>query len=117
MNDETEKQERFDSLQHRLTEQWKAIGSLPSGLEQAMVVVPSINVDIDVPGLVLQSYEERFLFLLLLLRKPRMRIVYVTSQPIHPSVVDYYLSLLPGVAVSRDCATQPTVPLKLHFHQ
>jgi len=101
MNDETEKQERFDSLQHRLTEQWKAIGSLPSGLEQAMVVVPSINVDIDVPGLVLQSYEERFLFLLLLLRKPRMRIVYVTSQPIHPSVVDYYLSLLPGVAVSH----------------
>src|SRR5207244_3167140 len=52
-------------------------------------------------GLTLQSYEERFLFLLLLLRKPRMRIIYVTSQPILPTVIDYYLGLLPGVIGSH----------------
>ena len=37
------------------------------------------------------------LFLLLLLRQPRARLVYVTSQAIHPDVIDYYLDLLPGV--------------------
>ena len=31
-----------------------------------------------------QALEERFLFLLLLLRQPRLRMVYVTSQPINP---------------------------------
>ena len=49
----------------------------------------------------MQAYEERFLFLLLLLRQPRAGLVYVTSQPIHPSVVDYYLDLLPGVIPSH----------------
>jgi hypothetical protein len=44
-----------------------------------------------------QAYEERFLFLLLLLRQPRARLIYVTSQAIHPDIVDYYLDLLPGV--------------------
>ena len=44
-----------------------------------------------------QALEERFLFFLLLLRQPRLRMVYVTSQPINPQIVDYYLSLLPGV--------------------
>ena len=31
-----------------------------------------------------QAMEERFLFLLLLLRQPRLRMVYVTSMPINP---------------------------------
>ena len=35
--------------------------------------------------------------LLLLLRKPRARMVYCTSQLIGPNLVDYYLGLLPGV--------------------
>jgi hypothetical protein len=48
-----------------------------------------------------RPYEERFLFLMLLLRQPRARVVYVTSEPIHPTIVDYYLSLLPGVIPSH----------------
>ena len=48
-----------------------------------------------------QALEERFLFFLLLLRQPRLRMVYVTSQPIDPRVVEYYLSLLPGVIPSH----------------
>ena len=53
------------------------------------------------PRRLLQAYEERFLFLLLLLRQPRARLIYVTSQAIHPSVIDYYLDLLPGVIPSH----------------
>ena len=48
-----------------------------------------------------QALEERLLFLLLLLRQPRLRMVYVTSQPIDPLIVEYYLSLLPGVIPSH----------------
>ena len=48
-----------------------------------------------------QAYEERFLFLLLLLRQPRLRMVYVTSMPIAPEIVEYYLALLPGVIPSH----------------
>ena len=45
--------------------------------------------------------EERFLFLLLLLRQPRLRMIYVTSLPIAPEIVEYYLALLPGVIPSH----------------
>ena len=34
------------------------------------------------------------------LRQPLARMIYVTSEPIHPSVVDYYLSLVPDVPQS-----------------
>ena len=37
------------------------------------------------------------LCLLLLLRMPRTRVIYVTSTPISESIIDYYLHLLPGV--------------------
>jgi hypothetical protein len=53
------------------------------------------------PAAVVQAYEERFLFLLLLLRQPNAKLVYVTSQTIHPSIIDYYLGLLPGIIPSH----------------
>ena len=59
----------------------------------------------------MQPYEERYLFLLLLLRQPRARLIYVTSQPILPSVVDYYLELLPGVIPSHARPRLFTVPV------
>src|SRR4029077_19244622 len=60
-----------------------------------------MSVDVAVTGLEAQGYEERFLFLLLLLAQPRARMIYVTSQAIHPSVVEYYLDLLSGVIPSH----------------
>ena len=48
-----------------------------------------------------QAIEERFLFLLMLLRQPRLRMIYVTSMPIAPEIVEYYLALLPGVIPSH----------------
>lgn len=91
---------RFDELQRQLLPQWRRIGSI-NDLPQTMVVVPSLSLDFDVPSTVMQAYEERLLFLLLLLRKPRARIVYVTSQPVQPEILEYYLGLLPGVVTTH----------------
>lgn len=101
--DEDEAQSRFAELQRRLTAIWETIDDLDeqSG-EHTTVVVPSLTVDFAaLQGSVLQAYEERFLFLLLLLRQPKARLIYVTSQPIHSNVVDYYLGMLPGVIMSH----------------
>ena len=66
------------------------------------VVVPSLSgVVPPLDSTQRQAYEERYLFLLFLLRQPSAEIVYVTSEPIQPSVVDYYLGLLPGVVPSQ----------------
>ena len=46
-------------------------------------------------------YEERLLFLLLLLRRPRVKVVYLTSMPVEEAVVDYYLGFLPDPAGAR----------------
>lgn len=91
---------RFDELQTKLVDLWKYIQSMNQS-EQTIVVVPSMSIDSDLTGSELQAYEERFLFLLLLLRQPRARLIYVTSQAINPSIIDYYLDLLPGVISSH----------------
>ena len=66
---------------------------------RTVVVVPSLSLDI---GELLKltgtlHYEERMLCLLMLLQLPATRVVYVTSEPIHPTIIDYYLHLLPGI--------------------
>ena len=91
---------RFDALQRKLVPLWKSIQTFTQD-PQTIVVVPSITIDSTIRGARQQAYEERFLFLLLLLRQPRARLIYVTSQAIHPDVVDYYLDLLPGVLASH----------------
>ena len=87
---------RFETLQQKLVPLWRSIQQFSKD-PQTIVVVPSMNVDSAIQGVSQQAYEERYLFLLLLLRQPRARLIYVTSQAIHPDVVDYYLDLLPGV--------------------
>ena len=87
---------QFDSLQKKLVPLWRSIESFNQE-EQTIVVVPSMSIDMDITGLEVQAYEERFLFLLLLLTQPRARLIYLTSQAIHPSVIEYYLDLLPGI--------------------
>jgi hypothetical protein len=79
---------------------WKSIQSFSQD-EQTIVVVPSLTIDFECSSSELQAYEERFLFLLLLLRQPRARLIYVTSQMIQPNIIDYYLDLLPGVIASH----------------
>ena len=93
-------EDQFDQLQKKLVPLWKSIERFNQD-PQTIVVVPSMSIDAIGSGAVMQAYEERFLFLLLLLRQPRARLIYVTSQFILPSVIDYYLDLLPGVIPSH----------------
>ncbi|KAL7438627.1 hypothetical protein ACHAXM_007429 [Skeletonema potamos] len=63
---------------------------------KTVVVVPSI--DLDKKELTrmcadIEFYEERQLFHLLMAGDPSVRIIYLTSRPVHESVVKYYLSL------------------------
>ena len=98
---EEERYERFDALQARMPEVWDAMRL--NHEDESVVVVPSITLDraVAASGSLTQAYEERFLFLLVLLRQPRLRMVYVTSMPIAPEIVEYYLSLLSGVIPSH----------------
>ena len=93
-------QAAYDALQAKLIPLWKSIERLNTD-EQTIVVVPSAHIDIELPASLLQAYEERYLFLLFLLRQPRARMIYVTGQAIHPDIIDYYLDLIPGVVRSH----------------
>jgi len=67
------------------------------------LVVPSISFPVaELQKIVaVQHYEERMLFLLLLLRGPNVRIVYVTSSVVDPAIIDYYLRFLPDPGAAR----------------
>jgi len=93
---------QFAELQRKLVPLWEAVGS-GKPAPHTIVVVPSLSYDSSVLGRLdgLQQYEERFLILLMLLRNPAARLIYVTSEPILLNVVDYYLHLLPGVIPSQ----------------
>ncbi|WP_412068614.1 peptide ligase PGM1-related protein [Rubrivirga sp. IMCC43871] len=66
---------------------------------RTVVVVPSLTMPPDELAKIdgVHHYEERMLFTLMLLRLPHTRLVFVTSQPVAPGIVDYYLHLLPGI--------------------
>jgi len=93
-----EKSEQFQKLQTGLVEMYKRI--FPDPLAQRTVVVlPSLTLAqselAKIDGA--HHYEERMLCLLMLLRLPRTKLVYLSSQPIPASVIDYFLHLLPGI--------------------
>ena len=94
--------ERFAALQRRLAPLVTHVFP-DKHAEQTVVVIPSMSLPTEellkLTGA--NQYEERLLCLLMLLRQPRTHIVYVTSQPIAPSVIDYYLHLLPGIPFSH----------------
>ena len=96
--------EKFEILQRKLAPMWQDIGRQDPGgpIEKANtpVIVPSLTVDVEQPIIQQQAYEERFLFLIFLLKQPQIRLIYVTSLPVNPNIVDYYLDLLPGVVAS-----------------
>jgi hypothetical protein len=92
----------FDRLQSRMAAVWDAI--LLDYDDESVVVVPSMSLDRTAgggTGTMMQAYEERFLFMLVLLRQPNLRMIYVTSMPIAPEIIEYYLGLLPGVIPSH----------------
>jgi hypothetical protein len=112
--------EAFHRHQTRMPDLYRALATDPR-TPQVVVIIPSLSMDprelAKVSGV--YHYEERMLVNLMLLRQPRTRLVYVTSQRLDPTVVDYYLALLSGVprshAVARlvmlDCNDSSTLPL------
>src|SRR3712207_5522086 len=89
---------RFARIQERLAPLAQRIISDPRA-PQTVVVVPSLTLDAEELAKIsgVHHYEERLLCMLMLLRMPRTRLVFVTSQPIPTAIVDYFLHLLPGV--------------------
>src|SRR4051794_4309412 len=108
---EDERYQRFDRLQERMDQVWEAMRLNHD--DESVVVIPSITLDRAVAssGTSTQAMEERFLFLLMLLRQPRLRMVYVTSLPIAPEIIEYYLALLPGVIPSHARSRLSLVPV------
>lgn len=100
MSLDVDDQAAYDALQRKLIPLWRSIERFNTD-EQTIVVVPSAEVDIELTAAEMQAYEERYLFLLLLLRQPRARMIYLTGQAIHPDIIDYYLDLMPGVISSH----------------
>lgn len=88
----------FGDVQRKLAPLWRSLQASDE-VPHTVVVVPSVSLDsVMVEQLsTVQPSEERFLILLMLLRQPQARLVYVTSEPIAPDIVDYYLHLMPGV--------------------
>ncbi|MBW3602677.1 MAG: hypothetical protein KY434_08265 [Actinobacteria bacterium] len=103
----------FASLQDRFVRRWR--GRDPLEVDGGtLVVLPSLTFPPaelrKISGI--EHYEERLLYLVLQLALPRRRIVYLTSRPMDPAVVDYHLSLLadPGDARRRLGLVSPGAP-------
>ena len=99
---DTDIPDTFRALQAQLRQRWQEIEEFDLG-DYDILVLPSHSIDqrelLKIPGN--HHYEERLLFSLIRLWNPRTRLVYITSQPLHPIVVDYYLQLLPGIPFSH----------------
>lgn len=88
----------FKRLQENFAPQFEAV--FPHNhAEKTVVVIPSLTLDQDIFAKIKGHvyYEERMLCMMLLLRMPRTRLVFVSSVPVDPVIVDYYLHLLPGI--------------------
>ncbi|MEW6277946.1 MAG: peptide ligase PGM1-related protein [Candidatus Eremiobacterota bacterium] len=97
-----EEERRFQELYATLPQLWANLQS-DGHVDQTVVVVPSMTLDpeelLKLKGL--PHYEERLLFMLILLSLPKTQMVFVTSEPINPVIIDYYLQLLPGIPFSH----------------
>ena len=110
----------FERLKPRLAEIWSAL-TASDDRSYTSVVVPSMTLDqSELRKLVgAPFYEERLLLLLIRLRNPKAHVVYVTSQPVHPLILDYYLGLLIGVPASHarrrpDDAVRASIRRRVH---
>lgn len=110
----------FGQIQARLAPMYRRVFG-DDQVPRTVVVIPSLSLDpIELRKIRgVRHYEERMLCLLMLLRLANTNIVYVTSRPMHPSIIDYYIHLLPGVpgrhALNRltllDCDDESADPL------
>src|SRR5689334_140079 len=80
----------FKQIQSCFSEQFDK--AFPDKLApKTVVIIPSLTMDQEILSKIqgITHYEERLLCMLMLLRMPRTHVVYVTSMPIDPVIVDY----------------------------
>lgn len=98
LTDPLQEKAAFKKLQGHFPKLFKKVfpGKLTS---KSVVIIPSLTLDEEILSKIsgIIHYEERLLCLLMLLRMPRTHVVYVTSTPVDPSIIDYYLQMLPGI--------------------
>jgi hypothetical protein len=93
-----EERNTFNSIQNTFISQFEKV--FPDKLApRTVVILPSLTLDTEILSKVKGAlhYEERMLCLLMLLRMPLTRIIYITSMPVSDVIIDYYLHLLPGI--------------------
>ena len=93
-----EEHKLFAKIQEGIIHQYEKI--FPDDLaERTVVIVPSLTLDMEILSKIKGSihYEERLLCLLMLLRMPRTKIIYISSMPLSEVIIDYYLHLLQGI--------------------
>ncbi|MDQ3327585.1 MAG: peptide ligase PGM1-related protein [Chloroflexota bacterium] len=98
---EAEKQQ-FAVLQHRLAGLVER-ESLDADTARTVVIVPSLSFDLADLAIIrgVSYYEERLLSFLTLLQHPPTHLIYLTSQPVAPAIVQYYRDQLPNPATGR----------------
>jgi hypothetical protein len=93
-----EEKTMFGNIQQSFYKQYEKV--FPDKLApRTVVIIPSLTLDTEILSKVkgFIHYEERMLCLLMLLRMPLTKIIYVTSIPVPNVIIDYYLHLLPGI--------------------
>jgi hypothetical protein len=94
--------EAYRSLQVGVVDLFRKLSIYPR-TPQTVVIVPSLSLDhrelSKIKGV--WHYEERMLVNLMLLRQPRTKIIFVTSEMLDANLVDYYLAMMPGVPASH----------------
>src|SRR3954470_2475036 len=90
----------WDDVQRRFLGRITSQADLDRG---TLVVIPSLSFAAAELAKItaIQFYEERLLCLTLLLGDPAVRMVYATSVPVDPAIVDYHLGLLPDPEDAR----------------
>jgi hypothetical protein len=97
-----EEKAMFNNIQQGFKQQFEEI--FPDNLApRTVVIIPSFSLDEEILSKITGHiyYEERLLCLLMLLRMPLTKVIYVTSVPVDNIIVDYYLHLLPGITGSH----------------
>ena len=92
----------FRSLQEAFANQFEHV--FPDKLApRTIVIIPSMTLDAEILSKIRGHvyYEERMLCLLMLLRMPKTKVIFVSSVPINPVIIDYYLHLLPGISANH----------------
>ncbi|HKE99593.1 MAG TPA: peptide ligase PGM1-related protein [Actinomycetes bacterium] len=92
----------FDGLARSLAERHPG-HPFPTPTARTIVVVPSLSFPaVELRKILgIQYYEERMLFVLLLLDDPDRHLVYLTSAPVEEAIVEYYLGFLPDPQDAR----------------